>query len=781
MEDILESFAEEYSLNADRKIFEGDAQRSANNPILFLFIGEGAKDASKHISSNIRCNWDNGKAIVFMNVLKEKVEDDDNVFNFQIEYSDLDKKSLRKNIRDNFYSDKKMLACLNEKITMVRDKILSSGKLFNSFENINIAVVTTSDDPLNIILPEITMLVKKRMLEVFKLGIADLYILIKEKDVEDEFLSEAMSMSFFRELEYVQKKLFIFKEKIEIYGEERELLVEAKGPVFYLTYILEEKNEKGLIPERSMENNYNIIGYINLLKNRNVSIETYSDTENQYYDNTRFKANISLEDSLNRYVSAGLAVVKRPNKAIAITVVRAFYENFIKRLKEFSKKDEEAVVSILKLDEDNVALNIERILPKAVTIYDMNSIMMNNTKSLEKRLSKLNLRQIEEELYRDRCENFFNNNFIEYADKKLNDINFENEFSVLFEKSVLNNDKLGLYCALNWSEGESIVFKYIKKEKKILSNSIEGLRKEIENTYESRFVEEFSLKNIFTRGKNIDKVKEKLFTEVYGRKLNILRLNIFIKILEKYEAALNSIHKEIYKYIEKTKNIHSIILKYEDEIVRKQQSYTGQNIKVYYTKVVNNILENLINKYGEDFYFGEEYFGNSSEIIKRTQEDFILKLIEFCNKYILPQPDFIKSFEEELSERANVDTGNLENKVLSKDEIYRKLYDILGENSALKIYIMNYDVRSYAEKYFFGDYSSNFIKYAFDFDRKVRNYKIGYVHEKRISGIENLNLMGGFAAKDIFYIRNSIDKYEACLKCGYEFHGIDVSKLPEIK
>ncbi len=781
MDNILGKFAEEYSLRADKKNFEEDAQRSSNNPILFLFIGDSVKEGMNYISNNIKENWDNGKAIVFMNVIKGSTEDEDNIFNFQVPYSEEDKKHLRKNIRDKFYKDKNILENLNNKITKVRDRILSSGDLFNSFENINIAVVTSADDPLNVILPEITMLVKKRMMEVFKLGLTDLYVLIKEKDREDEFLSQAMAVSFFRELEYVQEKQFSFKERIEVYGEERELLLEAKGPIFYLTYILEEKNQKGLIPEDSMKNNYDIIGYINLLKNRNVSIETYSDTENQYYDNTRFKVNVNAKDSLNRYATAGLAVVKRPNSAISITVIRAFYENFINNLQEFSKKDEDFIADVLQLNENNITSIIEKILPNAVTLQDMNSIMVTNAKDVEKRVSKLTLKEIEKSLYEDRCEKFFNTNFVEYAKCKLNDINLEKKIKVLVEENILNNPKLGLYCALNWTFEEGICIKYIKNRKKFLLNSIESLKDEIQHLYETRFVEEFSFKNILSRGKNVQQVKKKLFFDIYGKNLDVLALKLSIGILEKYEVALLNIHKDILKDTQELESIQKIIGEYENEIINQQQGYTGQNIKAYYTKVVNDIIDNLKDKYGEDFYFNHKYFANLAQLIKNGREEFILNLMEFCDKYILPQKEFVKSFEEELSERANVDTGDLKNKVLSKEELYRKLYDILNDNSALKAYIMNYDVKSYEEKYFFGDYSSDFIRYAFDFDKKVRNYKIGYVHERRTSGIENLNLMGGFAAKDIFYIRNSIDKYEDCVQNGYEFHGIDINELPEIK
>ena len=299
MEHMLKSFKEEYDSVIHRRIYHGKGGRSVNNPILFVFLGEGVKEAYEHIESSIRQQWDNGEGIAFINITVDNVEDKDNSFNFQFEFDLEDKKCLRKNIREKFYNDKENLEYLNKKITMARDKILSNGSLFNSFENISISVITASDDPFNIIVPEITLLIRKKMMEVFKTGTLDLYILIREKNMEDEFFSRAVSVSFFREVEYMQSDNFNFNEKIDVYGEGRELSVSFKGAVFYMTYVLEEKNEKGIIPESSMVNNYEIISYINLIKNKSINIDSFANTENQHYDNARFKANILREGFIN--------------------------------------------------------------------------------------------------------------------------------------------------------------------------------------------------------------------------------------------------------------------------------------------------------------------------------------------------------------------------------------------------------------------------------------------------------------------------------------------------
>ncbi|ADK13654.1 MULTISPECIES: hypothetical protein [Clostridium] len=780
MEEVLKNFVEKYDLKVEKTIYDGDTKRNVNNPILFLFIGDSTEDAYEYIRNSIDKKWDNGRGAVFINVSTKSVKDTDNSFNIQLHEDFKNKKTLRKDIRDRFYSDKEDLKNLNRKITEARDKLLSEGDMFNSFDSINISVITTSKDPLNVILTEVTVLLKKRMLEVFKLSSADLYVLIKSQNLGDEVYEGAVTVGFFREVEYFQKDSFRFKEDIAVYGDETQLNVTWEGPLFYLTYVLEEKNEKGIIPKGSMDNNYEIISYINLIKNREASSNAYSDTENQYYDNNIFKSNISYDNSMNRYISAGLSQVKRPNSAIAISVLGAFYERMLKEMNTLSKKQQEFINEILKIDEASIELQVEEILPEGVTIEDMQGIMTDNLKQVEKKISSFNLREIEEKLYDDRCEKFFFENFQKPSEESVKNCDLENNMRTLIRKNILEDNKLNLYCAFNWTSEEGETVNYIRNRRDSILKFVSKLNDEIKDIYETRFAPSFGIKSFFSKGAQVKEAQEKIFLDIYGRKLEILKLNISKKILDIYEDILLKVHSEISSYINRVKDIGQTIKSCENKVIEKQDKYTAQNVRAYYKNVVNDILDKLEKNFGKAFYLEDKYLGNTVENLKESDEKFLGKIIYFCTKYILSEDQFKKSFEEEFNERANVNVPNLETKVLSKEELYRKLYDMLDKNSALKIYIMNYDVKPYMEKYFFGDYSSDFIKYAFDFDRKTRNYKIGYIDEIKSSGIEKLNLMGGFGAKDIIYVRNSMEFYNYCMENGYLIHGVDEKLLPEI-
>lgn len=780
MEEVLKNFVEKYDLKVEKTIYDGDTKRNVNNPILFLFIGDSTEDAYEYIRNSIDKKWDNGRGAVFINVSTKSVKDTDNSFNIQLHEDFKNKKTLRKDIRDRFYSNKEDLKNLNGKITEARDKLLSEGDMFNSFDSINISVITTSKEPLNVILTEVTVLLKKRMLEVFKLSSADLYVLIKSQNLEDEVYEGAVTVGFFREVEYFQKDNFRFKEDIAVYGDETQLNVTWEGPLFYLTYVLEEKNEKGIIPKGSMDNNYEIISYINLMKNREASSNAYSDTENQYYDNNIFKSNISYDNSMNRYISAGLSQVRRPNSAIAISVLGAFYERMLKEMNTLSKKQQEFINEILKIDEASIELQVEEILPEGVTIEDMQGIMTDNLKQVEKKISSFNLREIEEKLYDDRCEKFFFENFQKPSEESVKNCDLENNMRTLIRKNILEDNKLNLYCAFNWTSEEGETVNYIRNRRDSILKFVSKLNDEIKDIYETRFAPSFGIKSFFSKGAQVKEAQEKIFLDIYGRKLEILKLNISKKILDIYEDILLKVHSEISSYINRVKDIGQTIKSCENKVIEKQDKYTAQNVRAYYKNVVNDILDKLEKNFGKAFYLEDKYLGNTVENLKESDEKFLGKIIYFCTKYILSEDQFKKSFEEEFNERANVNVPNLETKVLSKEELYRKLYDMLDKNSALKIYIMNYDVKPYMEKYFFGDYSSDFIKYAFDFDRKTRNYKIGYIDEIKSSGIEKLNLMGGFEAKDIIYVRNSMEFYNYCMENGYLIHGVDEKLLPEI-
>jgi hypothetical protein len=200
----------------------------------------------------------------------------------------------------------------------------------------------------------------------------------------------------------------------------------------------------------------------------------------------------------------------------------------------------------------------------------------------------------------------------------------------------------------------------------------------------------------------------------------------------------------------------------------------GQNIDEYYKGVVKEIISELAGSWGDNFYFNERFIGqvfDSSAIINR--------LIDNCNKYILNSPRFMEPFVNELLHRANV-VSEYENKeVLTQEELFNNLFALLEKNAKVSIYIINFAARHrYEEKYFFGNYMSPFIQYAFKVDGSSRTYKLGCVNENKASSIQKLNLMGGFTIDSVVYAKNCFKYYTIFKNEGFKLHGIDEGKLP---
>lgn len=781
MENILKEYAQGYCLSTDNTVYREDEQKIASSPVVFVFIGDKSNEGLKSVYEDVNKKWDNSKGIMFFNVYHKERFEAENVFNFKATASGIDiedKKNLRYDISDNFYKGENGLIVLNEEIMKMKNKLLDCGKLFSSFERVTISVVSRADDAMNILVAEISLLIKSKLSQHFRIVLADFYGLLLEKNQKDAFFDAALAFSFFKELSYMQKSDFTFKEDIEVFGSDRKLpVISENKPIFDLVYLLSDTNEKGIVTSGSLQDNYEIISYINLIKNRNVNIDTYYDMENQYYDNARFKKNISKENGSFTLVTAGLAKIKRPNNTVALMAINQFYDELTNKIKQYSNKNKDNLLRVFMLDDENLALKASGMLPQGKGVEDMRGLMTISSNISISKLAKLTLREAEEMLYGNSCEHFFNDNFEKAIDEKLKNISLNKEIRGIV-KLLMEDKRYGLYGTYSLTNPVEAL-QDIRLKCVDIDKSIEAINQEINEIYSKRVQVPSLFKSLFSSNVVLDDIKKDLFKGVYGNKLYILKLKIAQSILRLSENIIISVHEELEEKIDYIESIRACIEDYTNNDIKEQNEYIAQNIKEYYTLIIKKIVNKLSESYGEDFYFKENFLGDINQSIN-DKEKFIKKLCEVCTKYILCEAEFSKSFEDELNERANVSIELIDNSVLSKDELYKRLYGILEENSTVKAYIMNYNVNKYEEKYFFGDYSSDFIKYAFNVDREGRSYNIGYVHEKRASGIEKLNLMGGFTLGDVMYIKNAARYYYSCIDNEYKLHRIDASLLPDI-
>ncbi len=105
-----------------------------------------------------------------------------------------------------------------------------------------------SDDPANILIQEMTLLLKSILQESFKTVEVDLYGLIKERqDGENFALSASFGISFLKELDSFQQDGYSFEKALQMTDDHLSLpVVHSPAPLFDLVYLLSDKNENGL-------------------------------------------------------------------------------------------------------------------------------------------------------------------------------------------------------------------------------------------------------------------------------------------------------------------------------------------------------------------------------------------------------------------------------------------------------------------------------------------------------------------------------------------------------
>ncbi|MHB8061427.1 MAG: hypothetical protein ACYDG2_02150 [Ruminiclostridium sp.] len=781
MKDLIYQYADQYARSADQDMSSKEDQLSANHPVLFLLVGDKVTDALHEIHREIKSKWKNSDGILFFHITLKKAEDTDSMFQFQIPIVELNQKVYRKAISQSFYKDEQLLINLNYKMRLIKNKILEFGKMYASWERINIAVITHVDDPMNILLPEITLLLKTKLMGDFKLISQDFYGLIKEKDDAEDFeYSSAVAMSFFRELEYVQNPEYSFNKPIEVLSGGIKLdVTNTKQPLFDMVYLLSDKNEQGIIKGNITDENYEIISYINLLKNRKFNITLDNALVGQYND-YQFKQDVTASADIKQaYISAGLSKVKRPNAAIAIAVLSHFYNTMHKMLKQNKMQNKNELLKLFELDDSGIALKINKIVGIDEKMDEMAGLMSSNVGFSH--LKTLTFKQAENELYNDLCERFFRENYSQPAYQNFENLKLKDEVDDIVKNYIINDPKLGIYCAYTCTDDQEILeeIRKLKVKAEMELNLYEG---ELRDAYDEP-VESISFYSLpFFAKQNIRKLKENIFEKIYKRKLKLLKLELKRKLLEGYESTIEKVHDSIGKETLLLEDIDSKLTTAAYESCNEADKYLGQNILEYYKAVVESIIKELEAKRGEGFYFQDKYIGSIHMLLKQGTNSLLEKVLNFCKNNILNNPQFLQSFEDELLNRANVVIDYSNKEALSKEDLFKKLYDMLEDNAAINCYLFNYTHKHrYEEKYFFGDYYSDFLQYAFAFNRDKRTYKLGCVHEKRTSGIEKLNLMGGFQITDLVFARNCMKYYKTYLSEGFELHNIDIELLPKIE
>ncbi|MFM9280972.1 transcription initiation factor TFIID [Paenibacillus jiagnxiensis] len=784
MREKLNQFAEAYARAEEQFIGSGDGRSSIHYPAVFLFVGDRCGPALKTVMEINSRKWDNSAGVAYIHVAAQTdaLHSTDGVLGHVIPPLDgLDDKSVRSGLYRAFYSNEEQLIRLNAVLRQAARQLAEYGKLYSSFERVHLSVITCADDPLNTVVAEVTLLADYILGQSFKSVQTDLYALVKESPEEQFGYSSAVNVAFLRELEWMQSPGFTFSAPLHLTEERLAIQVQhASAPLFDLVYLLADKNERGMIVPDELRQNCEMICHIQLLKNRSRTAEEYRPQDGGY-NNTSFKNNIMTASGRAGYVSAGFSRVKRPNESIALTVLYHFYMLLLERMKsgrDWSIRDKLAYFGLDAPDREEL---LDSLVPEPSAIRDMTGLMTSGIGYGA--LKRMTLQEAEEALFGEGCRMFFRQNFEEAAAARLHASDAEEWLRSRTSLSAAGAEA-GIYELLEWTDEQAAgsVLGAVRNLVRDTANDLAVSSAELEALYAAS-VEDQPFQRLPLMDKHNTRNLIRYLTEtVYSHKLHMLRLHTELEALRRCEAALERLHRQTKALAAQLEQVKVELRTAAEDSIRLADQYTGQNLFEYYEHVTAEIMTEIENKRGKQVFFEERFMGSSAELLGRGPDGLVDRLILTCRSLILSAEPFKQTFEEELLRRANVVSDYENRQIVPQDELFKRLYRTLEENAVISVRLLDYThEHRYEERYFFGDYEGEFLPYALGADDSSRLYKTGFVHEKRSSGVEKLQLMGGFHMEDLMVYRNGKTYYETYSANGYELHGITAELLPELR
>ena len=786
----LEKYAAQYAAEQERQGSLGDGRSSIHYPALFLFVGDLVEPAMAAVREINQLKWDNGEGVVYLQIGTEgRKEQGERVDRDSLEHGQVTRhtlplstaqaerssKTMRKDVHRSFHDSEQALFGLNRTLRRVSNRIAEYGRLYSSFDRIYVTVVTRADDPLNVLLPELTKLTETILAQSFKSVQTDLHVLVSEMEQVDSFgYASAAGLAFLRELDYMQALDYTFSGNLLVTEDGISIpVVHPSSPLFDLVYILSDKNERGTGVAGGWIENAEIICRICLLKNRKQDPDAFgavASTGANTYNNTSFKNNIRTTSDQHGYASAGFAEIRRPNQPIALAVLYHLYRYLLDRMRqepEWSMKDK---LAFFGLDAASVERKVEGLLPEQDLVGSMSGLMTHNVSFSD--LKPLSLREAERALFGQGAEAYFRDNMVRPAEERLRQRSSQGSLLRQAEQSRTDYPEIGYFQWASWSDSspgsvrEALLG--LIRDKSVQLDSARAL---LEQRQQEQVEDQPFKRALFRDKQNVRNLIDCLLERVYVPKVELLRLENELQLFRIYDSDMEQLHRFSRNVTTALEALERMLRETAEERIAAADEYIGQNVMEYYGKVTEALIADLEAKRGRDVWFEERYMGDINQLAAEGHEHLLQRLMEVCHTLLLSAEPLRLPFEEELLQRANVTITYGDKNVLTRDDLFRRLYRTLEDQAVVRIRVFDYtQEHRYEEKYFFGDHHSAFMDYAAHAEETSRIYKLGVVYEERSSGVEKLNLMGGFHLEDLMVYRNGKVYYDSYTENGYELH-----------
>jgi len=781
----LRQFAEAYAAAEEKTAGQGDGRSSIHYPAVFLFIGDHVRDAAAHIRSVNAQKWDNGAGVMYVEVLPEsaadsssrspEADDPQQILSYlSLPEVASGKKMQRPDWSEHFRQDGRHLLELNRAFRQAARRLADFGRMYSSFDRLHLSVVTRVEDPMNILVPQIALLARSILGQSFKSVQMDIYALIHEGEQEENFgYANSAGVAFLQEMEQMQREDYSLNAPLQRTEDGLSVMVHhTAAPLFELAYVLSDRNERGVAVNGGVNSNYDMICRISLLKNRqrpdHGSDAAFSGSD---YNNTAFKNNIRNADGSQGLVSAGYARVRRPDLAIALTVLEHFFLGIVQRMKSEPSLNAREREQLLGMDELSMDRRLEHLIPDEARLEDMNSLMTRSVSFAS--LKSMSLREAEYALFEKGGDAFFRDNYEQETERRLTEWDAAQEFKRIVAEQMGEHADVHFYQLAAWSDeaGNTSLWEVLRSRIRDLNIAVEQAQLELEQWYNSRTDELSFQKMPFMDKHNVRNLTRALIQTIYPHRLHILRLQTRLRLYRSWEEQLAALHRGSMELVRRMDQIGQDLHIAAAESIRIADDYIGQNITDYYSRLTTEVMQEIEDKRGEGAFFEERSMGDITSLLEQGSTALIERLITVCRQELLPSQVLSQTFEQELLQRANVTIDYANKQALSQEDLFKELYRTLEDRATIHIRLLDYTHKHrYEEKYMFGNANGEFVRYAAGVDNTTRIYKTGFIHEDRTSGVEKLNLMGGFGITDLIYYRNGKTYYDTYVQNGYTFH-----------
>lgn len=230
---------------------------------------------------------------------------------------------------------------------------------------------------------------------------------------------------------------------------------------------------------------------------------------------------------------------------------------------------------------------------------------------------------------------------------------------------------------------------------------LESARALMEQRQQERVEDQPIKRALFRDKQNVRNLIDCLLERVYEPKVELLRLENELHLLRIYDTEMEELHRYSRQVTTSLEALERTLREVAEESIAAADEYIGQNVMEYYGKVTEELIADLEARRGREVWFEDRYMGDMNELVIKGSDRLLARLMEVCRDLLLSAEPLRLSFEEELLQRANVTITYRDRDVLTRDDLFRRLYRTLEDQAVVRIRVFDYtQEHRYEEKYF---------------------------------------------------------------------------------